>query len=112
MKVRAFVSEVDTYAGKWQRMPWPSCRVRVVWDEENLHQLESTKSPKQKITEPKTPYYALDDGIDFTSPYLYLCFQLFDAWEEITFCKEVVTREEDSLWLGIVFYVFFSSWKL
>lgn len=33
-----------------------------MWDEENLHQLESTKSPKQKITEPKTPYYAPDDG--------------------------------------------------
>lgn len=40
----------------------PPSRVRVVWDEENLHQLESTKSPKQKITEPKTPYYAPDDG--------------------------------------------------
>ncbi|KAG0557076.1 hypothetical protein M758_11G097400 [Ceratodon purpureus] len=46
----------------WDRLLGSLCRVRVVWDEENLHQLETTKSPKQKITEPKTPYYALDDG--------------------------------------------------
>nr|XP_024369167.1 protein phosphatase inhibitor 2-like isoform X1 [Physcomitrium patens]PNR59622.1 hypothetical protein PHYPA_002414 [Physcomitrium patens] len=46
----------------------PPSRVRVVWDEENLHQLEATKSPKQKITEPKTPYYAPDVGDGGLSP--------------------------------------------
>lgn len=38
---------------------------RVVWDEANLDYLEANKSPKRKITEPKTPYYA-PESIDGT----------------------------------------------
>jgi protein phosphatase inhibitor 2 len=45
-------------------------RVRVVWDEENLDFLEASKTPKQKITEPKTPYYAPNtiDGVVSPTP--------------------------------------------
>eukprot|EP00897_Mesotaenium_endlicherianum_P006251 jgi/Mesen1/5654/ME000286S04865 len=34
-------------------------RRRVQWNEENLDYLEQTKTPKQKINEPKTPFHQL-----------------------------------------------------
>ncbi|XP_024517040.1 protein phosphatase inhibitor 2-like [Selaginella moellendorffii] len=36
-------------------------RARVAWDENNLDYLETHKTPKQKIDEPKTPFHAPGD---------------------------------------------------
>eukprot|EP00244_Chara_vulgaris_P009278 TRINITY_DN3915_c0_g1_i1.p1 TRINITY_DN3915_c0_g1~~TRINITY_DN3915_c0_g1_i1.p1 ORF type:complete len:179 (+),score=36.64 TRINITY_DN3915_c0_g1_i1:701-1237(+) len=45
-------------------------RRRVVWDEDNLHLIETHKTAHQKITEPKTPYHAPDnDGMNSPMPY-------------------------------------------
>ncbi|CAK9204732.1 unnamed protein product [Sphagnum troendelagicum] len=53
-----------------KRSSFAKPRVRVVWDEENLDFLEASKTPKQKITEPKTPYYAPNtiDGVVSPTP--------------------------------------------
>lgn len=40
---------------------------RVAWDEANLSFLEANKTPKRKITEPKTPYHA-PEGMISPSP--------------------------------------------
>ncbi|KAJ7556227.1 hypothetical protein O6H91_05G075200 [Diphasiastrum complanatum] len=42
---------------------------RVVWDEQNLELLEANKTPKQKITESKTPFYAAEDSGMVSPPY-------------------------------------------
>lgn len=46
----------------------------MVWDEENLDYLEASKTPKQKITEPKTPYYAADPVDGMLLPVIVMLF--------------------------------------
>ncbi|KAJ7550895.1 hypothetical protein O6H91_07G123400 [Diphasiastrum complanatum] len=47
----------------------PKRRARIAWDEENLEYLEATKSPKQKINEPKTPYRPPEEDDGVISPF-------------------------------------------
>lgn len=59
--------------------------VGVVWDEANLNYLEANKSPKQKITEPKTPYHAPAHEDGSISPI---------AGEDRTFLDQATQAEE------------------